>query len=162
MVTFGKALKTLRGRRKGPEIARLALGDDSPKRERRDFANYLSRIERDKVPNVGLPQLRLIAKGLQFQSLGPFFSALDAIELRADSVVEAAEDDNGLDLADILTPHNDRDSFSASATSADRAFLTRLAAALINVVDAADPRRQDATTRRHTPQRTKNPRGHRR
>ncbi len=75
--TFGQALAVLRGERKGPAIAVVALGDNSTAKARRDFANYLSRIERDRVPGVGLNKLRLIAKGLGLEPLSSFFLQIE-------------------------------------------------------------------------------------
>lgn len=72
VTTFGQALRELRGKRTGIEIAIRALADSSTKKQRRDFANYLSKIENDRVPNVGLGRLRLIAKGMGLQ-LDEFF-----------------------------------------------------------------------------------------
>ena len=76
-VSFGRDLKRLRGDRTALDVAARALGDQSSEAQRRDFANHLSRIERDRVPNVGLERLRLIARGLGFRTLTEFFSALE-------------------------------------------------------------------------------------
>lgn len=77
-VTFGAALRAIRGDLTGPELAVLALGRDLPQQKYRDFANYLSKIELDKVPNVGLARLRLIATGLGFTTLSSFFAEIES------------------------------------------------------------------------------------
>lgn len=180
VVTFGQALRTLRGTRKPAQVARAALGPAASAQQQRDTANYFARIERDQVPNVGLPQLRLLATGLGYASLGPFFAALDAIEARAGGLTETggpadtnrppaaidrpsplhpAPRSTGGGLAQVLVGH---ESDSLSAAEADRAILTRLAAALINVTAAAEPRRQAATPRRKPPKRVARDRSHRR
>jgi len=76
-VSFGKDVRRLRGARTGMTIAAAALGADSPWVDRRDFRNYLSKIERDKVPNLGLGKLRLLAKGFGYASLAQFFIDLE-------------------------------------------------------------------------------------
>src|SRR4051794_37145834 len=92
-MTFGETLRVLRGDRKRTHIADGALDPKvaTPKR-RRDFANYLRRIELDQVPNLGLGSIRQIARGFGYATLGEFFGALDAISLgrRPPSVVEVA------------------------------------------------------------------------
>lgn len=79
-MTFGVALKSVRGETRALEVAARALGPQSTPEARRDFANYLSRIERDKVPGVGLDRLRLIAKGLDLEPLSKFFTAIENAE----------------------------------------------------------------------------------
>lgn len=76
---IGAAIRLLREQRnlKQEDVALAALGDTSPQKKRRDLANYLSKIEREKVPNVGLRKLRLIARGCGYATLGEFFSALE-------------------------------------------------------------------------------------
>ena len=80
-MTFGQAVRTLRGERPRTGIARVALesAPGAPHDPLRHFANYLARIEQDKVPNVGLPTLRLIAKGFGYQSLHEFFERVEAL-----------------------------------------------------------------------------------
>lgn len=79
-VTFGAALRSLRGRRKGREVAAAALGPDEAKdKDRvRDYASYLSQIEHDKIESVGLARIREIATALGFSTLSSFFSAIEA------------------------------------------------------------------------------------
>jgi transcriptional regulator with XRE-family HTH domain len=68
----------MRGERTGPEVARMALGD-VPWKKLRDFANYLSKIENDKVPNVGLRYLRLLAAGYGHSTLTSFFAQIEGL-----------------------------------------------------------------------------------
>ena len=79
-MSFGQALKTLQGKRKAVAIGRRALGKEATGDEVRDFANYLSRITRDKVPNVGLHRLQLIALGLGLTPLSSFFARIEALQ----------------------------------------------------------------------------------
>jgi hypothetical protein len=82
-MTLGEAIRTLRGTRKRTQIGREALGSESTQAQRREFSNYLGRIESDKVPNVGIIHLRLMAAGFGFgptlHGLSAFFDALDAV-----------------------------------------------------------------------------------
>lgn len=77
-VSFGGDLRRLRGKATGLDVARAALGEQSTANARRDFANYLSKIEHDQVPNVGLAKIRLIAKGMGYKTLATFFAELEA------------------------------------------------------------------------------------
>lgn len=168
VVTFGEALKILREKKKhqtGPEMAIRALGPESTKTQRQTYTNYLSRIETGGVKSIGLDWLRALSKGLGFPTLGLFFSAIDVIEAEAggssdaDDIPDEVESGAGFAVS-LLSPHESH-SFSASS-EADRAMLTRFAAAIVNVVADAEPRRQDATARRKPPARLKNHRANRR
>jgi hypothetical protein len=120
-----------------------------------------------------------VAKGLDFVGLGPFFSELDAIETQAGGLAESGEADGkrqgeqtetpsarqggtflgGAGLAAVVGTHA-RDPLSAAEE--DCAILTRLAAALVNVVADAESGRQIAAPRRKSTKRRKSPRAHRR
>lgn len=84
-VDFGQKLEALRVRSGLTQmtIARRALAkpDDDTGKDTVSEANYLSRIERGGVPNLGLSKLRLLAKGYGFPDLGSFFAALDTPSL---------------------------------------------------------------------------------
>lgn len=81
---FGPKLRALRERLNLDAIgvARAALGPDSTKKQQRDFANYLSRVERTSS-NVSLDMLSRIAKGMNFGSMTAFWAA---VEQSSDSV----------------------------------------------------------------------------
>lgn len=96
VMSFGAALAHLRGARTGKQIAAAALGPNSTDLARRDFANYLSKIEHDKVPGVGLDRLRLIAKGLGFTVLTDFFQQIEAAQIKT-----PAEPDSTLKMPDL-------------------------------------------------------------
>lgn len=80
--SFGQALQQVLGGLKLTAIAQRALGERATKKRVRDFANYISRIAHDHVPNVGLDKLRLIAKGLDL-SLSSFFARIEALQTTA-------------------------------------------------------------------------------
>lgn len=126
-VTFGKSLRRLRGAREGPELALIALGKESGRKARRDFANYLSRIERDRVPNVGLSKLRLVSTSLGFEKLSDFFADLER--------QEAHKDGNGNDEGTV-TPtagYGARAHESGSIPSPDAVALAEANAALADL-----------------------------
>jgi len=76
MEDFGERLTAIRGKLTRPDVAARALGPDSTKDQRRDFANYLARVERENG-NVSLQQLRLFAKGLGYATLSAFWIAME-------------------------------------------------------------------------------------
>jgi len=77
MPTFGEALKAIQGKRKNVHVADVALGEGASKKKRRDFAAYLGKFHKDKVPSPGLEQLRAIAKGLGYEQLSAFFQDIE-------------------------------------------------------------------------------------
>jgi len=77
---FGDLVRKLRGDRTRRQMARAALGQRADKEQIRHFANYLARIEGNKVPNVGLVQIKAVAKGFGFTSLRDFFGALEILD----------------------------------------------------------------------------------
>jgi hypothetical protein len=64
---------------RGIDVATAALGPKASEKRRRDFANYLSRIERGAVKKVGLPKLAQVGQGLGFATLSSLFLALEKI-----------------------------------------------------------------------------------
>lgn len=82
-VTFGEALQHIRNDTRAIDVAANALGRALPDKRYRDFANYLSKIELNKVPGVGLIKLRLIATGLGFKTLSSFFAQIEALQAGA-------------------------------------------------------------------------------
>lgn len=78
--SFGQALKALRGTTKALDVAATALGERSTMKARRDFRNYLSRIENDRVPNVGLETLKLVGIGLGFTKLSDFLGRIEYLQ----------------------------------------------------------------------------------
>src|SRR6266850_2244680 len=79
-MAFGDSVRKLRGDRSRRDIARAAIGWNSDKEQLRHFANYLARIENNRVPNVGLVQITAVAKGFGFTSLRDFFGALEVVD----------------------------------------------------------------------------------
>lgn len=92
-MTFGDALRRVRGGTKARAVAAGAL-PDAPLKQQLSFANYLSRIERGEVPNVGLNQLLLIAKGLGI-TLSSFFAQIEALQAGEVSDKTAASTSSG-------------------------------------------------------------------
>lgn len=151
-VTFGRDLWRLRKQKglKGPQIAVAALGEHSEKRKRRDLANYLSKIERDKVPNVGLPKLQLIAKGFGFPSLADFFAALEGRSRSWDLNPSSSDDKDSIEeSADARSISQEAAEISTAIVSLGEAIGRagdRLADRLEQITD---PRRHKATRRQN-------------
>lgn len=82
MEGFGRALKRLRGARKAPAVARLALGDAATPKEVKNFANYIHRIEREEpaLTNPSLDVLRRLSTGLGFEHVSQFLQQIEALQ----------------------------------------------------------------------------------
>jgi hypothetical protein len=89
-VTFGQALASIVGTRKAVQIARIALGPDLPEDDYINWANYFSRITKDKVPNVGFGRLIMIAKGLGYSTLSSFFARVE-LEMGKDRLINSSQ-----------------------------------------------------------------------
>jgi hypothetical protein len=117
---FGRRLRRVRDERglDGTTVARNALGPHGSAKQYRDFANYLSRIER-KNANVSHEKLTEIAKGLGFPSMSVFWQAIEQagnghgpaglalptpppqVDNRPSSQREADHDDHALSTMDL-------------------------------------------------------------
>lgn len=73
----GRLLRARNGRGlKNADLAKRALGPESTPEERRDFANYLARIERNEVPSPGLQLFEQIATAYGL-TLSKFFALIE-------------------------------------------------------------------------------------
>lgn len=89
---LGKKLKALREARglRPKAIARQALGDGTHATKLRDFANYLSRMERGRETNPSLSMLEQLANGFGYADVVRFLTDLHnpplrTVEVQADN-----------------------------------------------------------------------------
>lgn len=74
---YAAALETLVGKRGRTALVRKALGEDASPTRVKSVANYLSRILSGRVQSPGDDMLRLIARGLDCDSLAELFQRLE-------------------------------------------------------------------------------------
>lgn len=129
---FGARLRALRKRIQpnGMELARMVLGEKAGTEKLRDYANYLSRVERGDVENVGLEWLTDLANVLTHGSLSEFFLQLEqAKDLRDSSLTEKGGQDKSVKTR-TGTPFN-APSDPVSAASTEQLVREQVAQALV-------------------------------
>lgn len=93
VLTYGQALQLARERRQmsGPALALKVLGKDAKAKTLKAWANYLSRIENDRLKSgPGFQRLKEIAEGLEFQSVGSMLIELEVIQKEIHVVASTA------------------------------------------------------------------------
>jgi transcriptional regulator with XRE-family HTH domain len=138
-MTFGEALQAVREAKglSGPELATAALGQRSTATKVTSWANYLSKIEHDKIPSVGLDRVRAIASGLGYARLSQFFAVIEEVQDKGkEFVTESLRDAKASDkttLSVVRTPGGDRGKVPAilSADETARQFLLNVAEHII-------------------------------
>jgi transcriptional regulator with XRE-family HTH domain len=146
-LTFGARLRLVRERRqlKGIAVARRALPDGTAD-EIRDFANYLSKIERENV-NIGVDRLQAIAVGLGFPTLSACVAAIEQISSKQSLHSDGSQADNTVALeaqvdAAPLPTVADLERILFGATDLLLTALTELRAAIDRLADRMAPRDQ--------------------
>jgi transcriptional regulator with XRE-family HTH domain len=116
-MTFGQALQACEASVRGPTLAKAALGAEATATKVRDWANYLSKIEHDRVPGVGLDRIRDIAAALGYDRLSKFFAAIEEVQDKGkDFVTGSLRDAKASDKTTLSTVHRPGGERGASST----------------------------------------------
>lgn len=149
---FGNRLRLLRGalNLKNTVIAERALGEESTEDQRKDFANYLSRMQRGHkaAQNPGLSTLEMIAKGMDLT----LWKFLLRIEGGTDADLHGVLESTTTRIPANIGRQN------SSLSSDDHALLIRLSRIFVAAASATPAaREQDKKTRHRKPRRTGRP-----
>lgn len=161
-MTFGTALQLLREARAqtATGVAAIVLGPKATKTQVASWANYLSKIENDRVAGVGLDRIRAIALALGFDRLSKFFAVIEELQQKgvADPLLAGKASDRTT-LAAISTPGGERGASSTlrGADDIKREILFDLSRELLKLSRPPDGE-QAAADRTREPKRRGGPR----
>lgn len=138
--TFGEHVLKLRGERTTADVARAALGEQASTNQIRNFANYISRIERGEtaVQNSKATTQQKLAKGLGVK-LSELIAALEGVPTLNDphpQIASSQHKESAVE-SDASPTKADPDGVAVQQTVGDAALFKAFVAAATEAITAS-------------------------